>query len=103
MTRIFSKYLQGNATGIKHSSFISLRNLIKHAKFPHMITAFVELSSAITTASLSLSAEFAKLISLYVIWGFKVDPSGDPKEAGDPYCTLFVGRISHLTSGRDSL
>ncbi|KAL0739938.1 hypothetical protein Bca4012_081451 [Brassica carinata] len=26
------------------------------------------------------------------------DPSGDGKAAGDPYCTLFVGRISHLTS-----
>ncbi|KAJ4904167.1 U11/U12 small nuclear ribonucleoprotein 35 kDa protein [Raphanus sativus] len=26
------------------------------------------------------------------------DPSGDSKAAGDPYCTLFVGRISHLTS-----
>ncbi|CDY23361.1 hypothetical protein HID58_063457 [Brassica napus] len=26
------------------------------------------------------------------------DPSGDSKAAGDPYCTLFVGRISHLTT-----
>ncbi|KAG2285050.1 hypothetical protein Bca52824_044654 [Brassica carinata] len=26
------------------------------------------------------------------------DPSGDGKAGGDPYCTLFVGRISHLTS-----
>lgn len=29
---------------------------------------------------------------------FEDDPSGDSKAAGDPYCTLFVGRISHLTS-----
>ncbi|CAH2058206.1 unnamed protein product [Thlaspi arvense] len=26
------------------------------------------------------------------------DPSGDSKAVGDPYCTLFVGRISHLTT-----
>ncbi|KAK7340958.1 hypothetical protein VNO77_21677 [Canavalia gladiata] len=26
------------------------------------------------------------------------DPFGDPKATGDPYCTLFVGRLSHLTS-----
>ncbi|XP_050372326.1 U11/U12 small nuclear ribonucleoprotein 35 kDa protein [Argentina anserina] len=26
------------------------------------------------------------------------DPSGDPKLIGDPYCTLFVGRLSHLTA-----
>ncbi|RID70158.1 hypothetical protein BRARA_C02200 [Brassica rapa] len=26
------------------------------------------------------------------------DPFGDSKAAGDPYCTLFVGRISHLTT-----
>ncbi|KAI3430172.1 uncharacterized protein J3R85_008192 [Psidium guajava] len=26
------------------------------------------------------------------------DPFGDPKVAGDPYCTLFVGRLSHFTS-----
>ncbi|KAF2569445.1 hypothetical protein F2Q68_00028334 [Brassica cretica] len=26
------------------------------------------------------------------------DPCGDSKAAGDPYCTLFVGRISHLTT-----
>ncbi|KAJ3687762.1 hypothetical protein LUZ61_016926 [Rhynchospora tenuis] len=25
------------------------------------------------------------------------DPFGDPKVIGDPYCTLFVGRISHQT------
>ncbi|XP_019165746.1 PREDICTED: U11/U12 small nuclear ribonucleoprotein 35 kDa protein, partial [Ipomoea nil] len=26
------------------------------------------------------------------------DPFGDPKAVGDPYCTLFVGRLSHLTT-----
>ncbi|XP_042057075.1 U11/U12 small nuclear ribonucleoprotein 35 kDa protein-like [Salvia splendens] len=26
------------------------------------------------------------------------DPFGDPKVTGDPYCTLFVGRLSHLTT-----
>ncbi|CAA7050464.1 unnamed protein product [Microthlaspi erraticum] len=26
------------------------------------------------------------------------DPSGDSKAVGDPYCTLFVGRLSHLTT-----
>nr|GMD90807.1 U11/U12 small nuclear ribonucleoprotein 35 kDa protein [Ipomoea batatas] len=26
------------------------------------------------------------------------DPFGDPKAIGDPYCTLFVGRLSHLTT-----
>ncbi|KAL2490520.1 U11/U12 small nuclear ribonucleoprotein 35 kDa protein [Abeliophyllum distichum] len=26
------------------------------------------------------------------------DPFGDPKSIGDPYCTLFVGRLSHLTT-----
>ncbi|KAL0347975.1 UNVERIFIED_CONTAM: U11/U12 small nuclear ribonucleoprotein [Sesamum angustifolium] len=26
------------------------------------------------------------------------DPFGDPKVIGDPYCTLFVGRLSHLTT-----
>ncbi|KZV33909.1 RNA-binding family protein [Dorcoceras hygrometricum] len=26
------------------------------------------------------------------------DPFGDPKIIGDPYCTLFVGRLSHLTT-----
>ncbi|XP_010524137.1 PREDICTED: U11/U12 small nuclear ribonucleoprotein 35 kDa protein isoform X2 [Tarenaya hassleriana] len=26
------------------------------------------------------------------------DPFGDPKAASDPYCTLFVGRLSHLTT-----
>ncbi|XP_030536511.1 U11/U12 small nuclear ribonucleoprotein 35 kDa protein [Rhodamnia argentea] len=26
------------------------------------------------------------------------DPFGDPKVSGDPYCTLFVGRLSHFTS-----
>ncbi|KAI5670103.1 hypothetical protein M9H77_10467 [Catharanthus roseus] len=26
------------------------------------------------------------------------DPSGDPKIIGDPYCTAFVGRLSHLTT-----
>ncbi|KAK3414544.1 hypothetical protein EUGRSUZ_H00412 [Eucalyptus grandis] len=26
------------------------------------------------------------------------DPFGDPKVVGDPYCTLFVGRLSHFTS-----
>ncbi|KAJ6805716.1 U11/U12 small nuclear ribonucleoprotein 35 kDa protein [Iris pallida] len=25
------------------------------------------------------------------------DPNGDPKVIGDPYCTLFVGRLSHQT------
>lgn len=29
---------------------------------------------------------------------FADDPSGDPKLIGDPYCTLFVGRLSHLTT-----
>lgn len=26
------------------------------------------------------------------------DPFGDPKVAGDPYCSLFVGRLSHFTT-----
>ncbi|CAK7322579.1 unnamed protein product [Dovyalis caffra] len=26
------------------------------------------------------------------------DPFGDPKAIGDPYCTVFVGRLSHLTT-----
>ncbi|KAB2066669.1 hypothetical protein ES319_A09G178200v1 [Gossypium barbadense] len=26
------------------------------------------------------------------------DPTGDPKIIGDPYCTVFVGRLSHLTT-----
>ncbi|KAF7807925.1 U11/U12 small nuclear ribonucleoprotein 35 kDa protein [Senna tora] len=26
------------------------------------------------------------------------DPFGDPKASGDPYCTLFVGRLSRLTT-----
>ncbi|KAH6802478.1 RNA-binding family protein [Perilla frutescens var. frutescens] len=26
------------------------------------------------------------------------DPFGDPKVTADPYCTLFVGRLSHLTT-----
>ncbi|XP_039156737.1 U11/U12 small nuclear ribonucleoprotein 35 kDa protein [Eucalyptus grandis] len=26
------------------------------------------------------------------------DPFGDPKAVGDPYCTLFVGRLFHFTS-----
>ncbi|XP_077226985.1 RNA-binding (RRM/RBD/RNP motifs) family protein [Tasmannia lanceolata] len=26
------------------------------------------------------------------------DPLGDPKVIGDPYCTLFVGHLSHLTN-----
>ncbi|KAJ4968723.1 hypothetical protein NE237_015424 [Protea cynaroides] len=26
------------------------------------------------------------------------DPFGDPKVIGDPYCTLFVGRLSDLTT-----
>ncbi|KAK9287717.1 hypothetical protein L1049_016156 [Liquidambar formosana] len=26
------------------------------------------------------------------------DPFGDPKVIGDPYCTVFVGRLSHLTN-----
>lgn len=26
------------------------------------------------------------------------DPSGDSKAVGDPYCTLFVGRLSNLTT-----
>lgn len=26
------------------------------------------------------------------------DPFGDPKAIGDPYCTIFVGRLSHLTT-----
>ncbi|GMP54893.1 hypothetical protein CsSME_00019904 [Camellia sinensis var. sinensis] len=26
------------------------------------------------------------------------DPFGDPKLIGDPYCTIFVGRLSHLTT-----
>eukprot|EP00262_Sarcandra_glabra_P007512 TRINITY_DN20379_c0_g1_i1.p1 TRINITY_DN20379_c0_g1~~TRINITY_DN20379_c0_g1_i1.p1 ORF type:complete len:247 (+),score=24.24 TRINITY_DN20379_c0_g1_i1:101-841(+) len=26
------------------------------------------------------------------------DPFGDPKVTGDPYCTLFVGHLSHLTT-----
>lgn len=26
------------------------------------------------------------------------DPLGDPKAIGDPYCTVFVGRLSHFTS-----
>ncbi|KAI3883466.1 hypothetical protein MKW92_005552 [Papaver armeniacum] len=30
------------------------------------------------------------------------DPFGDPKVTGDPYCSLFVGRLSHLTT-EDSL
>ncbi|KAM7491670.1 hypothetical protein LguiA_034591 [Lonicera macranthoides] len=30
------------------------------------------------------------------------DPFGDPKVIGDPYCTVFVGRLSHLTT-EDSL
>nr|XP_028956657.1 U11/U12 small nuclear ribonucleoprotein 35 kDa protein-like isoform X2 [Malus domestica] len=28
------------------------------------------------------------------------DPQGDPKLLGDPYCTLFVGHLSHLTTER---
>ncbi|XP_068318995.1 U11/U12 small nuclear ribonucleoprotein 35 kDa protein-like [Pyrus communis] len=28
------------------------------------------------------------------------DPLGDPKLLGDPYCTLFVGHLSHLTTER---
>ncbi|KAI3840641.1 hypothetical protein MKX03_004653 [Papaver bracteatum] len=30
------------------------------------------------------------------------DPFGDPKATGDPYCSLFVGRLSHITT-EDSL
>ncbi|KAJ0034634.1 hypothetical protein Pint_25720 [Pistacia integerrima] len=26
------------------------------------------------------------------------DPMGDPKVIGDPYCTVFIGRLSHLTT-----
>ncbi|KAL5720310.1 hypothetical protein ACHQM5_012989 [Ranunculus cassubicifolius] len=26
------------------------------------------------------------------------DPFGDPKVSGDPYCTLFVGHLNHLTT-----
>lgn len=29
---------------------------------------------------------------------FADDPFGDPKIIGDPYCTVFVGRLSHLTT-----
>ena len=48
--------------------------------------------------SLSLSLSYVKLIALYVFWCFEDDPCGDSKAAGDPYCTLFVSRISHLTT-----
>lgn len=29
---------------------------------------------------------------------FTDDPFGDPKVIGDPYCTVFVGHLSHLTN-----
>ncbi|WZY82305.1 hypothetical protein YC2023_028689 [Brassica napus] len=35
---------------------------------------------------------------VFVLGISKDDPFGDSKAAGDPYCTLFVGRISHLTT-----
>lgn len=31
-------------------------------------------------------------------FNFADDPFGDPKATGDPYCTLFVGRLSRLTT-----
>ncbi|XP_004492943.1 U11/U12 small nuclear ribonucleoprotein 35 kDa protein [Cicer arietinum] len=36
-------------------------------------------------------AQLCSSIGLY-------DPFGDPKATGDPYCTLFVGRLSRLTT-----
>ncbi|XP_017252587.1 U11/U12 small nuclear ribonucleoprotein 35 kDa protein [Daucus carota subsp. sativus] len=36
-------------------------------------------------------AHLCSLASLY-------DPFGDPKVSGDPYCTIFVGHLSHLTT-----
>ncbi|PNX97658.1 U11/U12 small nuclear ribonucleoprotein 35 kDa protein [Trifolium pratense] len=38
-----------------------------------------------------LRAQLCSSIGLY-------DPFGDPKATGDPYCTLFVGRLSRLTT-----
>lgn len=36
---------------------------------------------------------------MYVILdGFADDPFGDPKVNGDPYCTLFIAHLSHLTT-----
>lgn len=31
-------------------------------------------------------------------FNFADDPFGDPKATGDPYCTLFVGRLSRITT-----
>ncbi|RWW06021.1 hypothetical protein GW17_00030674 [Ensete ventricosum] len=33
----------------------------------------------------------------WLIWYLSDDPFGDPKVIGDPYCTVFVGRLSRLT------
>lgn len=44
---------------------------------------------------------FLYLLCVYVyvnLAGFVDDPFGDPKVSGDPYCTIFVGHLSHLTT-----
>jgi U11/U12 small nuclear ribonucleoprotein SNRNP35 len=54
--------------------------------------------------SLVLSAPLFTFIVWFLnsntlIWVvLKDDPSGDSKAVGDPYCTLFVGRLSHHTT-----
>lgn len=66
-------------------------------------TASIELSFAPIPAYVCYYSVFIPIFSppwdyLLIFVCIADDPSGDPKIIGDPYCTAFVGRLSHLTT-----
>jgi hypothetical protein len=68
---------------------------------------FTEPNSAPLLTSVTISLSFSLPIifalhslqfSLFVFLYFADDPFGDPNVIGDPYCTVFVTRLSRLTT-----
>lgn len=74
---------------------------------PPTTTAYSVLCFALPLASvclfqnLSLSSSNFTNAHFFFLPTFQLtsdDPFGDPKVIGDPYCTVFVGRLSHSTT-----
>ncbi|KAK7837992.1 u11/u12 small nuclear ribonucleoprotein 35 kda protein [Quercus suber] len=66
-----------------------------------MTTPFIETTSVplLAFVSLSLSSNsFPYNSTPHFSLFFANDPFDDPKVIGDPYCTVFIGCLSHLTS-----
>jgi len=67
-----------------------------NAVYRALLCSSAGLCTSLSSSSISIITVITSLpVTNYLM--IPDDPFGDPKVIGDPYCTLFVGRLSHQT------